>query len=72
MTAHHEDPTRARFGSEVVYRWDDGQSLTEIRATGDIRGTASHFEVRLGLEVTCDGLPFWSRTWEESIPRQLV
>jgi uncharacterized protein len=72
MTAHRDDPTRARFGSEVVYRWDDGESLTEIRATGDIRGTAACFEVRLGLEVTCDGAAFWSRTWEESVPRQLV
>jgi putative CocE/NonD family hydrolase len=72
MTAHHEDPARARFGSEVVYRWDDGTALTEIRATGDIRGTASHFEIRLGLEVTHDGAPFWARTWEESIARHLV
>ena len=72
MTAHLDDPARARFGSEVVYRWDDGTALTEIHATGDIRGTATHFEVRLGLEVVHDGAPFWSRTWEESIPRNLV
>ncbi|MCU0482706.1 MAG: CocE/NonD family hydrolase [Chloroflexi bacterium] len=72
MTAHLDHPARARFGSEVVYRWDDGTALTEIHATGDIRGTATHFEVRLGLEVVHDGAPFWSRTWEESIPRDLV
>jgi hypothetical protein len=72
MTAHEVDPGRARFGSEVVYRWDDGESLTEIRATGDIRGTATDFEIRLGLEVTCDGSPFWARTWEETVPRHLV
>ena len=72
MAAHHEDPARARFGSEVVYRWDDGTAVTEIRATGDIQGTTTHFEVRLGLEVAHDGAPFWARTWEESIPRHLV
>jgi len=72
MTAHREDPARACFGSEVIYRWDDGTALTEIRATGDIRGTATHFEVRLGLEVTHGGAPFFARTWEESILRELA
>ena len=72
MTAHEEDPACARFASEVTYRWDDGMAVTDIRSTGDIRATATHFEVRLGLEVALDGTPFWSRTWEESIPRQLV
>jgi uncharacterized protein len=72
LTASDADPARARLESVVRYRWTADDFDVDIRATGDIASDESAFEVRVSLAVRLDGEPFFDRTWQERIPRNLV
>jgi len=72
LTASDVDPAHASLVSDVVYRYAvDGHAI-DIRAAGTIESDASTFDVRVRLDVTLDGEPFFEREWQEPIPRNLV
>lgn len=72
MTAFHDDPARAILASDVVYRWREHGSTTEIRATGRTTSDVASFFFDLRLEVDLDGERFFERAWHEVVPRRLV
>jgi putative CocE/NonD family hydrolase len=72
MTASDADPARATMDADVVYRWHDHESETEIRAHSVQTSDAETFDLSVALEVDVDGEPFFRRSWRESIPRRLV
>ena len=72
MTASDADPAHALLASEVVYRWHEHTFTAEIRSTLRQTSTTTTIDVALTLDVSLDGEPLFSRTWNESIPRQLV
>ena len=66
------DPAKARLGSDVVYRYTGDGWDADIHATGEITSDEGAFDVRVALDVTLDGEPFFAREWREAIPRTLV
>ncbi len=72
LTAWDQDPARARLGSDVVYRYTGDGWDADIRATGEVTSDEGAFDVRVALDVSLDGEPFFAREWRESIPRTLV
>ena len=72
LAASDADPGTASLDSDVVYRLDvDGHAI-DIRATGRIASDPGTFHVSVGLDVRLDDAPFFERTWDERIPRNLV
>ncbi len=72
LTASDADPAHARLESDVVYRWSGFGAEADISARGLIASDEGVFDVTVTLEVRLDGGPFFSRTWNERIPRNLV
>jgi hypothetical protein len=72
LTASDADPARARFDSDVVYRYSGAGWDADIRARGEITSDEGTFRVRVSLAVALDGEPFFAREWDEAIPRTLV
>ncbi len=72
LTASDDDPAHARLDSDVVYRWTGDGFDVDIHATGDIASDEGAFDVRVDLDVRLDGEPFFTREWQERIPRNLV
>jgi len=72
LAASDPEPARATFRSDVVYRYTGEGWDADIRATGEIISDEGRFAVRVGLDVTLDGEPFFAREWRETIPRNLV
>ena len=72
LTAADADPAHARLASDVVYRYTGDGWDADIRATGVIASDEGSFDVRVALDVSLDGEPFFAREWQESIPRRLV
>jgi hypothetical protein len=79
MTAWDADPARVELDADVVYRWqerdparDGDLTRIEIRAISTQRSTPSDFDLSVRLEVDVDGERFFERTWQETIPRDLV
>ena len=68
--ASERDPARAsmRGVSEITLHWPDRTIAT--RSRGQIESTADAFHVTVQLEITMDGLPYFSRRWIKSIPRR--
>jgi putative CocE/NonD family hydrolase len=72
MTASDADPSHARMASEVAYRLhQDGHEIL-ADATAEMTSTATDFRLRGELRVRLDGEPFHTRTWDETIPRDLA
>ncbi len=72
MTASDADPASATMDADVVYRWQDHDFGTEIRARSVQTSDAETFHLTVELEVDVDGEPFYRRSWRESIGRRLV
>jgi len=72
LRAADAEPARASLDTDVVYRWTGPGFDAGIRATGAIVSDESAFDVRVALDVTLDGEPFFARDWSERIPRHLV
>ena len=72
MTAHQHDPAHAQLVNEVTYRLQDHGFDTDIRATGTIRTTVTHFHIDIELQVKLNGNLFFHKSWLETIARQLV
>ena len=72
MTAFETDPARAILDADVVYRWQEHEFETEIRARSTQTSDAGAFHLTVDLEVDVDGESFFRRTWQESIERRLV
>ena len=72
MTASDADPAHATLDADVVYRWQDHDFQTEIRARSVQTSDAAAFDLAVDLEVDVDGEPFFRRTWHEVIERRLV
>jgi len=72
MTASDTDPAHAELRNEVVYRLtgDDPEILVE--SDGTIRTTATDIAMSVNLHVRYGGEPFFDRSWEETVPRDLV
>ena len=61
-----------RLVNEVTYRLNDHGYETDIRATGTIRTTATHFHIDIELQVKLNSNLFFQKSWLETIPRNLV
>ena len=72
MTASDADPTRATLDADVVYRWQEHDFETEIRAHSLQTSDAEAFRLQVTLDVDLDGEPFFRREWRERIERRLV
>ena len=72
LTASDADPAHARLESDIVYRWAGFGAEADISARGLIASDEGAFDVTVTLDVRLDGEPFFSRTWTERIPRNLV
>jgi uncharacterized protein len=72
LTASDADPAHATLASDVVYRYTGVGWDADIRATGLIASDEGSFDVRVALDVSLDGEPFFAHEWRESIPRNLV
>ena len=72
MTASDADPAHATLDADVIYRWQDHDFQTEIRARSIQTSDAAAFDLTVDLEVDVDGEPFFRRTWHEVIERRLV
>jgi uncharacterized protein len=72
MTASDDDPGRATLQNEVVYRLTgDGREIL-VESDGTIRTSATEITMSVNLHVRLDGQPFFDRSWEETVPRDLV
>jgi putative CocE/NonD family hydrolase len=71
MTASDATPAAARMTSEVRYRLEQDGHVVTSDADAEMTSTATTFRLRGRLRVTLDGEPFASRTWDETIPRDL-
>jgi uncharacterized protein len=60
---------RADATADFTVRWEHAT----VRARAELRMDAgpSAFDVQLGVETWCDGVPFASRRWTRSIARDL-
>jgi hypothetical protein len=72
MTAFEADPARASLDADVVYRWDEHDFSTEIRANSTQTSDAQAFHLAVDLAVDLDGEPFFHKEWRETIQRRLV
>ncbi len=79
LTAHAADPARAEMAADVVYRWqerevdrDGALTAIEIRALSRQTSSATAFDLSVDLQVDVDGERFFTRSWSERIPRNLV
>jgi uncharacterized protein len=72
LRASDADPAHARLDSDVAYRWTGPGFDAGIRAAGTIASDEAAFDVRVELDVSLDGQPFFARAWSERIPRRLV
>ena len=72
LTASDLEPARTRLESDVVYRWRGEGFDVDIRVRAVIASDQGAFDVRVTLDAGLDGAPFFDRTWEERIPRNLV
>ena len=72
LTASDSDPARATMRADVIYRWQEHEFETEIRARSRQTSDESTFDLAVELEVDVDGEPFFRRDWRESIERRLV
>jgi putative CocE/NonD family hydrolase len=62
MTVSDSKPGSGRFENSCEYRLDkDGTTVT----------SATTYDMRAGLLVELDGVPFFARDWHETIPRDL-
>jgi hypothetical protein len=72
MTVSAAAPSRARMVSEVVYRLDQDGHAIVAEATAEMTSTTGTFRLVGVLRVRLDGKPFHTRTWDETIPRDLA
>ena len=72
LTAREDDPGRALLDADVVYRWWEHDHTIEIRARSTQSSDETAFDLSVDLEVDLDGASFFTRRWEERIPRDLV
>jgi putative CocE/NonD family hydrolase len=71
MAACDADPSAARMTSQVRYRLvQDGHEVTTA-ADAEMTSTATTFRHAGELTVTLDGEPFATRSWDETIARDL-
>ena len=70
-TVSTEDPGNAAAEGNVSFelRWEEANvgATAHTRVVSDDR----NYKVLIELEVTEDGAPAWSRTWERTVPRHL-
>ena len=72
MTASDADPAHAELRNEVVYRLTgDGPDIV-VESDGTIRTTATDIAITVNLHVRYGGEPLFDRSWEETVPRDLV
>ncbi|HEY7590246.1 MAG TPA: CocE/NonD family hydrolase [Candidatus Limnocylindrales bacterium] len=71
MTVSSATPSRARMVSEVVYRLEQDGHAIAAEATAEMTSTSSQFRLVGVLRVKLDGKPFHTRTWDETIGRDL-
>jgi putative CocE/NonD family hydrolase len=72
LTARNDEPGRALLDADVVYRWWEHDHTIEIRARSTQSSDDTAFDLSVDLEVDLDGASFFTRRWEERIPRDLV
>jgi putative CocE/NonD family hydrolase len=72
LTAWDADPARAVMNADVVYRWAETDAPIEIRARSVQASDATDFRLRVDLAVDLGGERFFERSWDETIPRDLV
>jgi putative CocE/NonD family hydrolase len=72
LTARNDEPARALLDADVVYRWWEHDHTIEIRARSTQLSDETAFDLSVDLEVDLDGASFFTRRWEERIPRDLV
>ena len=72
LTARNDEPARALLDADVVYRWWEHDHTIEIRARSTQSSDETAFDLTVDLEVDLDGASFFTRRWEERIPRDLV
>jgi uncharacterized protein len=71
MTASDADPATASMVSEVRYRLEQDGHVVTSAADAAMTSSADAFRLRGELRVTLDGEPFATRTWDETIPRDI-
>jgi hypothetical protein len=72
MTASEREPGDGRFENACEYRLDrDGHAITVV-ADGTTIASATAFDMRVGIRVELDGAPFFEKTWQEVVPRDLL
>jgi hypothetical protein len=72
MTASDADPAHAELRNEVVYRLTGGGPEILVESDGVIRTSETDIAMAVNLHVRYDGEPFFDRSWEETVPRDLV
>jgi hypothetical protein len=67
-----KNPARAtiRGLSQVKLHWPE--RTIDTRARGQIESDEQNFHVTIQLDITMDGVPYHSRRWVRSMPRQLL
>jgi uncharacterized protein len=70
--ASRRDPAHAtmRGLNQVTLAWAD--RTIDARARGQIESSAEALHVTIQLDITIDGVPYHSRRWARSIPRNLL
>ena len=70
---HPDDPTSARIELRRVDEYGrDGELAVRVEATQLMTCDAKNFQVQAKLDATENGLPVYSRSWLETIPRDGV
>ena len=73
LTASDRDPATATLDADVVYRWTDaGRRHRDPRQEPPDQRRRRVRHHRGPRRSTLDGEPFFERSWQERIPRQLV
>ncbi len=72
ITGHAVDPLKTRMFNEVIYQLNEHGYKIDIHASGTMRATQTDFHIDVQLRITLNGSEFFSRSWIESIPRNLV
>ncbi len=73
MEVSERDPAAAVWSGDYIQRFErEDWGLNEIRGDFELRSTESTFELRESIRATHNGETVFERTWQRSIPRDLM
>ena len=72
MEVDKRDPARASANGQMLMRRTSATQVIVSRSDIVVRSTDSSFHITVGVAVEVNGLPFFDKSWVETVPRVLL